>query len=409
VYLQHNLAISAGEYFQKMQIERALLFLLSIASWSHAVVAPEPRKLDLWHENQGGYKMYRIPGIVVTKAGTILAYAEARRYSGSDWGTIDIVMRRSTDGGRTFSPQRVIAHSPNVPRSPVAVERKQGSPDDVTYNNPVAIADHKGAVHFLFCREYMRVFYMRSDDDGVTFSEPVDVTRTFDAYRAEYDWKVAATGPGHGIHLAGGRLVLPVWLSLGTQGNGHSPSVTSTIYSDDEGKTWRAGDIAVHNAPATPDPNEATVVQTNAGLVLLNVRTQSGRNRRVVVTSRDGAHHWSEPRFQDDLPDPICFGSLVRFPRNKEFLLFSNPDNLSRADGKDTPSKDRRNLTVHLSNDGGRSWPAKKTIEIGPSSYSDLAVMPDGTILCLYEAGEKSAHEKIVLATFSLAWLADNK
>src|SRR3954451_22156532 len=163
--------------------------------------AAEPvlEKIDLWKSGEGGYKIYRIPGIIVTKAGTILAYTEARRFTGGDWDSIDIVMRRSTDGGKMFSPQRVIAHSPDVPRSSVALERKQGKPDDVTYDNPVMIADRNGAVHVLFCREYMRVFYLRSDDDGQTFSNAVDITSALDQYRPEYAWRVVATGPGHGI------------------------------------------------------------------------------------------------------------------------------------------------------------------------------------------------------------------
>jgi sialidase-1 len=370
-------------------------------------------KIELWRQDEAGYKMYRIPGIVITKAGTILAYTEARRHTGSDWDTIDIVLRRSTDDGKTFSPQQVIAHAPDVPRSPVALERKQGRADDVTYNNPVAIADSSGAVHFLFCREYMRVFYMRSDDNGVTFTPPTEITAAFDEYRRAYAWRIAATGPGHGIQLANGRLIVPIWLALGTGGNGHHPSVNSTIYSDDGGRSWHAGDIAVPNTPETPDPNETTAVQLANRSVMLNVRTTSPKNRRAVVTSKDGAHHWSAARFQEDLPDPICFASLVRFTTRKtdgkNRLLFSNPDNLSRVDGKDNVSKDRRNLTIHLSYDEGKSWPIKKTIEGGSSGYSDLAVLPDGTMLCLYEAGGSFPHEKLVLARFTLDWLTDRK
>jgi sialidase-1 len=392
-----------------------LLILFSISFSARALQKPEPGldRTDLWRQDEGGYKMYRIPGIVVTRAGTILAYAEARRYSGNDWDTIDIVMRRSSNGGKTFSPQRVIAHAPDVPRNPVAAERNQASPGDVTYNNPIAIADVNGAIHFLFCREYARVFYMRSDDDGQTFSTPRDITAAFDKYRSAFAWRVVATGPGHGIQLLNGRLIIPVWMALGTEGNGHHPSVNSTIFSDDDGKTWQAGDIAVPNTPETPDPNETTVVQLVNKSVMLNVRTQSARNRRTIVTSKDGAHAWSKPHFQEDLPDPICFAALIRFSSKrtgqKNRLLFSNPDNLSRADGKDMVSKDRRNVTVHLSYDEGRSWPVKKSLEPGSSGYSDLAVLPDGTILCLYEVGGAFPHERLVLATFSLSWLTDGK
>ncbi len=379
-----------------------------------AAFCAEPllEKTDLWQAGQGGYKLYRIPGIVVTARGTILAYAEARRYTGGDWDTIDIVMRRSTDNGKTFSPQRVMAHVPPLPRSRVAIERKQGNADDLTYNNPVAIADKNGTVHFLFCRDYMRVFYMRSEDDGLTFSTPVDITSTLDAYRPQYQWRVAATGPGHGIQLESGRLLVPVWLALGTEGNGHQPSVDSTIYSDDDGKTWRRGDIAVSNTPDTPDPNETSAVQLADGRVLLNVRTASPRNERLVVASKDGAHHWSKPEFQPGLPDPICFASIVRLSSKRDssrnWILFANPDNLARSDGKPIASKDRRNLTVRLSYDEAKTWPVKRALEPGPSGYSDLAVSPNGIIWCFYEAG-RSPHERLVLAKFNLEWLTGGR
>jgi sialidase-1 len=378
---------------------------------------PLLEKTDLWTGDEGGYKMYRIPGIVVTKKGTVLAYAEARRHSGNDWDTIDIVVRRSTDAGRTFSPQQVIARvTGEIRRNPVAIERKQALPGDVTYNNPAAIVDRSGAVHFLFCMEYMRVFYMRSDDDGKTFSQAVEITAAADALRPQYAWRVVATGPGHGIQLRRGRLLVPIWLALGTGGNGHHPSVNATLVSDDHGASWRAGEIAVPGTAQFPDPNETDAVELADGRVMLNVRTEAKENRRTVVTSKDGARGWSEPRLQRDLPDPICFAGLVRFSTKKHGgrnrLLFSNPENLTRADGRNTVSKDRKNLTVHLSYDEGGTWPVKRALEPGSSGYSDLAVLPDGTILCLYETGAGPGsfpNRKLVLARFNLEWLTEGK
>jgi len=361
--------------------------------------------------------IYRIPGIAVTRKGTILAYTEARKTGSGDWDTIDVVMRRSTDAGVTFSPQQVIAHvSDNIERNPVSVERKQGRPGDITYNNPVAITDRDGAVHFLFCLEYMRAFYMRSSDDGKTFSAPAEITSVFDSFRPEYNWRVLATGPGHGIQLMNGRLLVPVWLALGTGGNGHHPSVNSTIYSDDHGATWKRGAIAVPNTPEFPDPNETTAAQLSDGSVMLNVRTEAKENLRTVVISKDG-EGWSAPHLQSDLPDPICFASLERFSTKKSGgknrLLFVNPDNLLRADGKPTRSKDRTNLTVRLSYDEGNSWTVKRTVEPGLSGYADLSVMPDGTILCLYEVVAADAvgdqrHDEM-LARFNLEWLTEGK
>ncbi len=398
--------------------------VLSALLLTTAAFAAEPSitTTQLFEAGQGGYKLYRIPGIVVTRQGTILAYCEARKFTGGDWDTIDIQMRRSTDGGRTFSPPEIVAHvTVPITRNPVATERKQGKLTDVTYNNPVAIPDgvdpSKGLVHFLFCIEYMRVFYMRSSDDGKTFSTPVEITSAFDAFRPEYAWRVVATGPGHGIQLSKGRLIVPIWLALGTQGNGHAPSVAATVYSDDHGATWHRGQIAVPDTPDFPSPNETNAVELADARVMLNVRT-AGKNRRTIVISPDGATHWSPPRLQDDLPDPVCFAGLLRLSTKKSGgknrLLFSNPDNLTRKDGKDIPGKDRKNLTVRLSYDEGASWTVKKVLEPGIAGYSDLAVLPNGDILCFYETGSTAPPNgtktrQLMLARFNLEWLTDGR
>ncbi len=390
----------------------------ALAACSSAMAAgPQLEKLALFEAEQGGYKLYRIPGLIVTRRGTALAYCEARKFSGSDWGTIDLLLRRSTDNGKTWDAPRNIAHVEGPkPRNPVAIEKKQGKPDDITYNNPVAVTDYKtGAVHFLFCLEYGRCFYQRSDDDGATFTKPVEITSTFEAFRSRYNWRVIATGPGHGIQLKNGRLVVPVWLSLGETGNGHGPSVTSVIYSDDHGRTWRAGEIIGLDSPELISPNETVAVQLNDGRTLLNMRSLSKANRRAVATSRDGATGWSAPVFHEELLDPICMASMARFSEKPGRLLFANPHNLTRADGKETPGagRDRRNLSVRLSYDEGRTWPVARTLEPGPSGYSDLAVAKDGTILCFYEgnspARSASYTAQLTLARFNLDWLTDGR
>jgi sialidase-1 len=373
-------------------------------------------KANVFESGKGGYKSYRIPGIVVTNRGTILVYAEARRNTGGDWDTIDMVMRRSTDGGKTFSPPTVIAHVTGpIERNPVALEHKLGLASDVTYNNPVAIAAKDGSVHFLFCIDYMRVFYMRSDDDGLSFSRPTEITAAAAAFRPEFAWRIIATGPGHGIELDSGRLLVPVWLSLGTGRNGHGDSETATIYSDDRGATWHRGAIAIPNTGEWITPNEAEAVQLADGDVLLNARSSSKAQRRIVTTSSDGISHWTRPRFQDDLVDPFCFASIQRLSLKengrRNWLLFANPDNLSRADGMSVPgtSRDRKNLTIRLSYDAGQHWKVKRVLEAGPAGYSDLAVLPDGRILCLYEKGAEHATgfrtAFLTLATFNLEWL----
>jgi len=405
---------------------RVLLSIwVALASvWAGALPAAEPflEKVDVFSAGTGGYAIYRIPCVVVTRSGTVLACCEARK-DGGDWSTIDILLKRSTDGGRTWGAPQKVADVPGPKtRNPIALAMKRGKPDDVTYNNPVLIADRNGEVHLLFCLDYGRAFYSRSPDDGQTWSPAQEITSAFEAFRPKFDWKVLATGPAHGIQLKSERLVVPVWLSTGTGGNAHRPSITATIVSDDWGRNWRAGEVAVANTDEWVNPNETVAVELADGRVMLNVRSESTANRRIVVTSADGATRWSAPRLVNDLVEPICMASILRLstspPSDRNRLLFANPDNLSKADGKEKPGlgRDRQNLSVKLSYDEGMSWPVTKPLEPGFSAYSDLAVLADGTILCFYERGQKPQPGKkplsytlLTLARFNLQWLTDGQ
>lgn len=385
--------------------------------------AAEPflEKVDLFQAGEDpAYKLYHIPGIVVTAKGTVLTWCEARKRSAgvSDWDDIRILMRRSTDDGKTFSAPKSIADVPGPKeKNPFALKMKNVDPKDVTYNNPVMIADKDGTVHMLFCLEYMRTFYQRSTDDGLTWSTPVEITSAFEGFRKTYDWKVLATGPDHGIQLKNGRLVVPVWLSSATGGNAHHPSITATIYSDDQGKTWKAGEIAVPNTEEWIDPNETIAIELADGSVMLNVRNESKMNRRLTTVSKDGATGWSTPKFEDALLEPICMASMVRYSLDKPRILFCNPDNLSRADGKEAPGKnrDRKNLSIKLSYDEAKTWSVNKVLEAGPSMYSDIAVTPKGTILCFYgRSGNNTglaffAGGYLTVARFNLEWLTEGK
>lgn len=376
-------------------------------------------QLEIFPAGAEGYASYRIPGLVVTRRGTLLAYAEARRTGRGDWDAIDIVLRRSVDGGRSWSPQRVVARVPGARRNPVAArERPSDSPEDLTYNNPVAIADPQtGTVHLLFCLEYARCFAMRSEDDGQTFSAPRELTGAFEGFRREQDWKVIATGPGHGIRLRSGRLVVPVWLSPSTGKSAHHPSDNGVIFSDDGGETWQAGGLVGRTGEVVIDPSEAAVAELADGRLYFNSRSESKAHRRLVSESRDGGATWSTPRFDDALVEPICMASLVRVsaaPRRSR-LLFANPANLDVDRGEAIPGRPRarRNLTIRLSYDEGRTWPVSRTLEAGTSGYSDLAAGPDGTIYCLYEAVLPGAdlfrQTTLRLARFPLTWLTNGK
>ena len=271
--------------------------LLPLLAFSLHAAEPMLEKQDLFVVGDNpAYNIYHIPGIVVTAKGTVLAWCEARK-GGGDWSDIRILLRRSTDDGKTWSaPASIVNVEGPKDKNPFALQVKNVKKDDVTYNNPVLIADKDGTVHMLFCLEYMRCFYQRSTDEGVSWSKPMEITSTFDAFKKDYDWKVLATGPNHSIQLKTGHLVVPVWMSTGTGGNAHRPSVTATIFSDDQGKTWKAGDIAVPCTEEWINPNETVAIELNDGHVMLNVRSESKAHRRLIVTSPDGATKWSTPK-----------------------------------------------------------------------------------------------------------------
>ncbi len=382
-----------------MKLSRFYLLLIACASLARAT--PLLEKSDVFSTGMAGIALYRIPGIVVTPRGTVLAYCEARRNGGADWGEIEIHLRRSLDGGRTWEAPQHIAHFG---------ERLEGNPHkttdgehEQTVNNPVAIVDRTtGAIEFLYCINYARCFSMRSTDDGVTWSKPVDITATFEPFRRYYDWKVIATGPGHGIQLASGRLVVPVWIAFGKTGD-HAPSASATIYSDNHGRTWSASELAVPREGEFGNPNETMITELSDGRVMLLNRNVSKPNRKLITTSADGATGWTKPIFHDQLWEPICMASIVTHPSQPGTLLFSCPHTLARdAAGNEIPAKNgkRENLTIQLSRDDGRTWPVSRTLDPGKGAYSDLAVLPNGDVLCLYEAATG-----LVAARFNLDWV----
>jgi sialidase-1 len=372
---------------------------LQAADAKASVAASEPyfHAQPLFEAGRNNYRCYRIPAIAVAPEGAILA-AAAGRYNGhGDWSNTDLMLRRSTDGGQTWDEQQVLVD------------------DGVnTVDNPCFIVDAKrGAVHLMYQIGYARAYVKTSRDDGATWSPPQEITSAFEEFRTRdgYPWQVIAMGPGHGITLRSGRLAVPVWLATDKR---HRPSISTTIYSDDQGKTWHAGEVIVETTDETPNPSETELVELSDGRVLANVRNESKRHRRLFSISHDGATGWSKPEFQDALYEPICMGgnaAIVDSDGKTTSLLYSSPDSGPGAGptGKEG-NRERRNLTVRLSDDDGKTWPVSRVVDAGPSGYSDMAAGPDGTIYLLYEA--KSLEPKgpfipatLTLVRFNRAWL----
>jgi sialidase-1 len=390
--------------------------LVGITAASATAEPTPPQKINLFEAGQNGYGLYRIPGIVVTSKGTILAYCEARKDARTDWGHIDVVLRRSTDGGQTWSPmKKIVELEGKFTRNPAAVAQGLGKEGEITVNNPVAIADPRpGVVHFLYCVEYNRLFYMRSEDDGLLFSKPVELTAAVEKVKPSYNWQSFAVGPGHGLRLSSGRLITAIWLSTGKGGHAHRPSVISTIYSDDDGKTWQLGDIIAGEKKPLVNPSESVLVELTDGRVMINIRSESPEHRRAVAVSPDGSTKWSEPKFDDALLEPICMASLIRWKTPQDSnagpIVFSNPHNLERAGAKPGQGRDRKNLALKLSYDDGQTWPVNKILEADRSAYSDLAVAADGSLLCFYERAvvdekTKKRTNYLTVARVSREWL----
>ena len=349
----------------------------------------------LFVSGQGGYHTYRIPALAVTTNGTVLAFCEGRRGTSSDTGDIDLLVRRSTDHGRTWSEPRVLwDDAGNTCGNPcVVVDRIHGTVWLLTTWNRGD--DHERDIIAQTSQGTRRVFAIHSNDDGRTWSEAREIT--VDVKKPDWTWY--ATGPGGGIQLEQGphrgRLVIPCdHIEAGTK---HYYS--HVIYSDDHGSHWQLGGTTPRH-----QVNECEVVELVEGRLMLNMRNYDGARRsRQVALSEDGGLSWKDQRFDMALVEPICQAAIERFRwpvgGNPGVILFSNP-----------ASRERRvNLTVQASADEGRTWTARRTLHAGPSAYSDLAVLASGEIACLYEAGQANPYESIVFARFPLTSLRSSE
>ena len=340
--------------------------------------------VEVFRSGEDGYHTYRIPAIIRTTKGTLLAFCEGRKHSARDWGDIDVLVKRSRDGGRTWSAAiKVADFGEDTVGNPAPVEdRRSGTVWLLLTRNP----GHVPEKNILPGLEgpTRTVWLTYSKDDGLSWAPPVEITRS--VKRPEWSWY--ATGPVNGIQLRSGRLVIPcdhvVRADL-------SQRYSHVIYSDDGGRSWQIG------GSVGPDCNESTVAELSDGTLMLNMRSYAGRNRRAVALSSDGGLSWSAPAFDETLIEPVCQASLIGIGRGKRrVLLFANPASTQRV-----------NMTVRLSRDDGKSWVAFRTVYEGPSAYSNLVEIGRGVVGLLYERGEKSPYERISFARFPLRWLSE--
>jgi len=347
-----------------------------------AVIARAEDKIeqvDVFTSGSEGYHTYRIPGIVRTAKGTLLAFCEGRKTGQSDHGDLDLVLRRSSDGGGTWGPMQLVY--------------EEGGTAKITIGNPCPVVDRDtGTIWLPFCRDNDRVLITRSSDDGQTWAKPVEITQ--DVKKAEWQW--FATGPGHGIQLAGGRLLIPCDCAVRGIKEHKKAGHSHVFYSDDHGKTWQRGGVTEAGM------DECEVVQLADGSLLLSMRNYLGPKQRALATSTDDGLSWSKPHHHAELYCPVCQSSIQRYTLRpaaaKNRILYSGPG-----------GPGRKRMTVRLSYNEGKSWPVAKVIHDGPAAYSDLVVLPNGSIGCLYERGDEHAYETISFARFTLRWLTDGK
>ena len=365
--------------------------LLAAVIASVVAVRAEPALTDVFVAGQDGYHTYRIPALVVTTNGTALAFCEGRKNSRSDTGDIDLLLKRSTDGGKTWGDQQVIwSDAENTCGNPApVVDQTTGTIWLLmTWNDG---ADKEAAIGYQKARDTRRVFVTHSADDGLTWTKPQEITSSV----KKSDWGWYATGPGNGIQLTRGnhqgRLVIPANHSA-VGASAQMMTRSHVIFSDDHGATWQLGGIEDEKT------NESTVVELADGSLLHNMRSYHKKNRRAVATSKDAGATWSPVKLDNALIEPVCQASILRgtWPADgtKSRILFSNPASVKRE-----------NLTVRVSYDEGATWPVSKVIYAGPAAYSGLTVLPDKSIACLFECGKKNAYETISLARFPLDWL----
>ncbi len=347
--------------------------------------SPVEEPLDyLFESGIEGYECFRIPAIVTTSKGTILAFAEGRKKGCSDTGDIDLVMKRSEDNGKTWGNLLVL--------------RDDG---ENVCGNPAPVVDEStGTIHLLSTwnlgedpekkiiegksKDTRRVFVMESGDDGKSWSDPLEITGSVKLDR----WTWYATGPCHGIQLKEGphrgRLLIPC---------DHIEAVSKkyyshTIYSDDQGKTWELGGTTPQD-----QVNECTVAELPDGRVMLNMRNYDrSQKSRKVAFSDDGGLSWSDIVADITLIEPICQASLLGvYTAAKHTLLFLNPADENK----------RQMMTLRISGDEGSTWTGSLVLHQGPAAYSDMTQLSNGNLGCFYEAGHSNPYQGIIFQEVS--------
>lgn len=347
----------------------------------------------LRQQGDDGVHNYRIPALATTPKGTLIAVFDLRHDNAGDLpGHIDISAMRSTDNGQTWSRmQSILAFDSTEPGSQgngvgdpaVLVDPKTG---DILVAGLWSHGNRawNGSGPGLTPDETGQLVLVRSKDDGLTWSKPINITQKIAG--RDPKWRLLFQGPGRGIALTDGTLVFAAQYR-DADGVAHS----CFIYSSDGGWNWTVSAPAI---PGRRPTSESQIVQLKDGSLLLSMRDESHSGLRAWAkytwkkNLADGT--WSAPWFE--VPDPTCMASLIRHPEG--LLLFSNPNS----------PRERKDLTIRTSADGGKTWSAGRLIDPRLCAYSCMTVLKDGRIGILYECGNQTSIDKLTFARFPLSW-----
>lgn len=342
-----------------------------------------------------GYASFRIPACVRAPDGTVLAFAEGRVHSSADSGDIDLVLRRSADGGRTWGPLTVVAaNSRGTAGNPAPVVLADGRLLLVYVCSAAEATEERIRRGEVSPADGRRVWLRHSDDAGASWSAPREIT---EAVKAP-EWRWYATTPGHALQLSTGRVVVPANHSLpptdpahdGTEGRyngGHC------LLSDDAGATWRLG--YVDDAPdGYVNVNETTAAELPDGTVYFNTRNDSDvPAHRADARSADGGVTLTAPFApRPELIAPVVEAAVLHL-RAEGLLLLSAPSH----------PETRHRMAVRVSEDDGTTWRTGITVDERRAAYSDLVRLDDATVGLLHETGDDSAYETITFRRIPVA------
>ncbi len=418
------------------------LFCLAVLSFPCLSIAAEPffEEVLVWDFKEGGYDTHHVYGFVVTKKGTVLAFSEGREKAKDDNGPKDQMVKRSTDGGRTWG-------------NDIFIEKKDGAYWNANghpgvkenWTNCAPVVDKiTGKIFYFYAlndfdrrnlQRVTKVFYKVSADDGLTWSDRVEITDILNVKKdgspnkdANGKWILNAEGfpsdylgramhmpgPGHGIQASDGRLILQLWNRTSVRNTIDKRLYGVTIiYSDDHGDTWKFGGFVDDGKAGM---NESRLVELENGTFYVNARwAMGGMAHRVVSTSLDSMlDRWTTPKPEMDMAKSATVDAgMIRLTHSAHYkksrILYSKSNDSTVTPGPNNSHRYRNSMTVFMSYDEAETWPVRKLIDPGWANYSDLAVLEDKTILLLWGKGTGFDHQKVVCTRFNVECLTDGK